>query len=141
MRICNHCGKLTAGRPLFCNHCGRSFSVKFCPRLHPNSRDAEACSQCGSRELSIPQDRLPIRFRALMLFLSIIPGLALKLLFHFFISDISFFNSSIIPTTYLFPCFTALPSPLLGLSGCSFRCFCSACAAAAGPGNNRNTWY
>jgi uncharacterized membrane protein YvbJ len=122
MRICNHCGKLTAGRPLFCNHCGRSFSVKFCPRLHPNSRDAEACSQCGSRELSIPQDRLPIRFRALMLFLSIIPGLALiaiSLLYigYFFLQLIHNPDNLLVPMLYglalAFAWFIWLQLPLL----------------------------
>jgi hypothetical protein len=46
---------MTPGTPLFCNHCGRSFDVKLCPRLHPNPRIAEVCSQCGSRDLSTPQ--------------------------------------------------------------------------------------
>ena len=78
MRICHHCGKLTfLAKPLFCNHCGRSFSVKLCPRLHQNPRNAEACSQCGSRELSIPHDRLPIWFKALTLFFGIVPGVGL----------------------------------------------------------------
>jgi hypothetical protein len=122
MRICNHCGKLTAGRPLFCNHCGRSFSVKFCPRLHPNSRDAEACSQCGSRELSIPHDRLPIRFRALMFFLGIIPGLALigiSLLYvgYFFLQLIHNPDSLLVPMLYglalAFAWFIWLQLPLL----------------------------
>lgn len=29
--------------------------MKLCPRLHENPRNAEVCSQCGSRELSTPQ--------------------------------------------------------------------------------------
>ena len=34
--------------------------MKLCPRLHVNPRTAEACSQCGIRDLSIPQPRIPI---------------------------------------------------------------------------------
>lgn len=85
MRICYHCGRLTSGKPLFCNTCGRSFSVKLCPRLHPNPRTAEACAQCGSRELSIPQERLPLWFRPLMFLFGIVPGFALLLISIFYI--------------------------------------------------------
>lgn len=54
MRYCSNCKKLTAGRPPFCNHCGRSYGVRLCPRGHKNPRAAEACSTCGSMELSTP---------------------------------------------------------------------------------------
>ena len=60
MKYCFHCGRMTAGEPLFCNSCGRSYDVKLCPRHHPNPRSAEVCSQCGSRELSTPQPRVSI---------------------------------------------------------------------------------
>ena len=60
MKYCYACGHRTRGEPLFCNFCGRSYDVKLCPKLHVNSRSAEACSQCGSRDLSIPQPRIPI---------------------------------------------------------------------------------
>jgi hypothetical protein len=46
---------MTPGEPLFCNFCGRSYDGKLCPRLHPNTRVAQVCSQCGSQDLSIPQ--------------------------------------------------------------------------------------
>jgi hypothetical protein len=39
--------------------------VKLCPRLHRNPRYAEVCSQCGSRELSTPQPRVSVWWRAL----------------------------------------------------------------------------
>lgn len=58
MTYCFHCGRLTWGKPLFCNYCGRSFAGKLCPRLHVNPRNAKACSQCGSTELSTPQPKV-----------------------------------------------------------------------------------
>ena len=64
MKYCYHCGHMTAGEPLFCDHCGRSYDVKLCPRLHPNPRGAEVCSQCGSRELSTPQPKIPMSWQA-----------------------------------------------------------------------------
>lgn len=54
MRYCTNCKKLTAGRPPYCNFCGRSYTVKLCPKGHQNPRAANACSSCGSRELSTP---------------------------------------------------------------------------------------
>jgi hypothetical protein len=80
MRICYHCGRLTAGHPLFCTTCGRSYNAKLCPRLHPNSRAAEACSQCGSRDLSTPQERLPLWFVPLVFLAGMVPGAALLLI-------------------------------------------------------------
>src|SRR6266481_229697 len=80
MRICYHCGRVTSGRPLFCNWCGRSYSVRLCPRLHPNSRGAEACRMCGSRDLSTPHEKLPFWFRILLFLSGILPGLALFVL-------------------------------------------------------------
>src|SRR5690349_4041653 len=59
MKFCYHCGHLTPGEPIFCNSCGRSYNVKLCSRLHANPRSAEVCSQCGSRDLSTPQPRVP----------------------------------------------------------------------------------
>ena len=63
MKYCYQCGHMTAGEPLFCNSCGRSYDVKLCPHLHPNPRSAECCSQCGSRELSTPQPKIPMYLR------------------------------------------------------------------------------
>jgi hypothetical protein len=54
MRYCSNCKKLTSGKPPYCNHCGRSYGVRLCPRGHINPRAAEACSECGSMELSTP---------------------------------------------------------------------------------------
>jgi len=48
---------------LFCNFCGRSYDVKLCSKLHMNPRFAEACSHCGSRDLSVPQPKVPLAFR------------------------------------------------------------------------------
>lgn len=63
MKFCYECGRTTGGEPLFCNFCGRSYDVKLCPRLHANARFAEACSRCGSRDLSTPQPKVPFDFR------------------------------------------------------------------------------
>jgi len=80
MRYCYHCRRITAGQPLFCNYCGRSYDVKLCPRLHPNPRTAEVCSQCGSHELSTPQPRSPLWVRASMAALALLPGVFLLFL-------------------------------------------------------------
>ena len=74
MTYCYHCGRFTAGQPLFCQFCGRSFDVKLCPRLHPNPRYAEVCSQCGSRELSTPQPKVPLFWKAFAFALRIVSG-------------------------------------------------------------------
>jgi len=59
MKYCYNCNRITSGTPLFCNFCARSYNVKLCPRKHSNPRKAEACSQCGSRDLSTPQPKVP----------------------------------------------------------------------------------
>ena len=79
MRLCFSCHHITAGDPQFCNHCGRSYDLKLCSRLHPNSRAAEVCSQCGSRELSIPQRPAPWLFKVFLLLAAPLPGLILWL--------------------------------------------------------------
>lgn len=38
--------------------------MKLCPRLHLNPRYAACCSQCGSRDLSTPQPRVPLWWKA-----------------------------------------------------------------------------
>jgi RNA polymerase subunit RPABC4/transcription elongation factor Spt4 len=55
MRYCTSCHNLTAGTPLFCSTCGSTYDLRLCPRLHPNPRSAQICSQCGSRDLSQPE--------------------------------------------------------------------------------------
>jgi hypothetical protein len=79
MRYCYQCNKVTQGKPLFCNFCGRSYNVKLCPRLHPNGRNAQACSQCGSRDLSTPAPKAPIWIAIAVFFLSLVPGFLLLL--------------------------------------------------------------
>ena len=80
MKFCYACGHLTGGEPLFCNSCGRSYDVKLCPKLHVNPRNAEACSHCGSRDLSIPQPRVPVIWQVLALLVQLLSGLLLALL-------------------------------------------------------------
>ncbi|SRR5258707_9721028 len=77
MKYCYACGHRTGGEPLFCNSCGRSYAVKLCPKLHTNPRTAEACSQCGSRDLSIPQPRIPILWGFLAVLVQAVFGLLL----------------------------------------------------------------
>src|SRR5690349_6196588 len=77
MKYCYACGHRTGGEPLFCNFCGRSYDVKLCPKLHVNPRIAEACSQCGSRDLSIPQPTVPVLWRFLALLAQAVFGLLL----------------------------------------------------------------
>jgi hypothetical protein len=60
MKFCYQCGRVTADKPLFCTFCGRSYDVKLCPRLHANPRFADVCAQCGSRELTKPQPKVPL---------------------------------------------------------------------------------
>ena len=77
MKYCFNCNHLTPGESLYCNSCGRTYDVKLCPRRHANPRTAEACSQCGSRDLSTPQPRRPGWAPALGFLLSAVPGILL----------------------------------------------------------------
>jgi RNA polymerase subunit RPABC4/transcription elongation factor Spt4 len=77
MRYCNQCHRVTTGDPLFCNFCGRSYDVKLCPHRHPNPRNAEICSECGSRDLSTPHPRVSLWLSALLVLLSALPGILL----------------------------------------------------------------
>src|SRR5581483_10332477 len=79
MRYCNQCHRITAGEPLFCNFCGRSYDLKLCPHRHPNPRTAEVCSQCGSRDLSVPHPRVPVWLTIVLTILSGLPGVVLWL--------------------------------------------------------------
>src|SRR5690242_1556016 len=63
MRFCNRCRKLTTGNPLFCTFCGSTYDVKLCARMHPNPRHAVVCPQCGSRDMTTPQPRIPVLLR------------------------------------------------------------------------------
>lgn len=74
MKFCFNCNRITPGEPLFCNFCGRSYDMKLCPRRHANPRTAEACSQCGSRDLSTPQPRRPPWAPLVGLALWVVPG-------------------------------------------------------------------
>lgn len=80
MKYCYNCNRVTIGEPLFCNFCGRSYNIKLCPKLHVNPRYAEACSHCGSRELSTPQPKVPFWATILLFVLTLFPGLFLTIL-------------------------------------------------------------
>lgn len=77
MKFCNKCHRATAGKPTFCNFCGGSYDVRLCPRHHINPRSAVACSQCGNRDLSEPQPKIPLLLRPLFALTGVMPGLVL----------------------------------------------------------------
>jgi len=77
MKYCYQCGYITQGEPAYCNSCGRSYDVRLCPRQHQNPRGAECCSQCGSRELSTPQPKIPMTWRLLAILIQLGLGLLL----------------------------------------------------------------
>jgi hypothetical protein len=85
MKYCYECNKITHGEPLFCNFCGRSYNVKLCPRLHKNPRSAQACSECGNRDLSVPAPKAPAWIALAAFALSLVPGLILLLVSVLFI--------------------------------------------------------
>jgi len=80
MKFCMNCRRTTSGKPMFCNFCGASYNIKVCPRHHINPRSAEACSQCGSRDLSQPQPKVPLLLKPLFALLGISPGILLLVL-------------------------------------------------------------
>ena len=80
MKYCYQCGRITAGEPFYCSSCGRSYDVKLCPKLHVNSRTAEVCSQCGSRDLSTPQPKVSWWWKALNIVIRVTVGAFLAVL-------------------------------------------------------------
>jgi RNA polymerase subunit RPABC4/transcription elongation factor Spt4 len=80
MRYCHNCHRITAGKPLFCSNCGCTYRIKLCPRLHINPRAAQICSQCGSRDLSTPQPKVPFALRPFVFLLDAGPGVLILIL-------------------------------------------------------------
>src|SRR5262245_27179536 len=54
MKYCHTCRRFRKASTKFCGDCGRSFNVRYCPRLHANSRSTDYCEHCGSSDLSTP---------------------------------------------------------------------------------------
>ena len=77
MRYCNQCHRITTGEPMFCNFCGSSYDVRLCPSRHINPRNADVCSQCGSRDFSRPAPRVAFWVVPLLWLLSLFPGVLL----------------------------------------------------------------
>lgn len=77
MKYCHSCHRTTPGKPPYCGFCASSFNVRLCPRHHISPRSAQACSQCGSRDLSTPQPKVPLLLRPLLFLLSLTPGIIL----------------------------------------------------------------
>jgi len=74
MRYCNHCKRLSSGKPTFCPYCGRSYEVRICKRCrHVSSQQVLFCQNCGSQELSEIAGDAPFWFTIL------------KILFWFFV--------------------------------------------------------
>ena len=77
MKLCFSCGRVTAGTPSYCHNCGKTYNVKLCSRGHINPRSANVCSQCGSREMSTPQRKIPFLLKPLIFLLSHFVGIIL----------------------------------------------------------------
>src|SRR5258708_24482858 len=77
MKLCFSCGKVTTGTPAYCHYCGKTYNVRLCSRGHINPRSANVCSQCGSKELSTPQRKIPFLLKPLIFLLSHLTGLVL----------------------------------------------------------------
>ncbi len=79
-KYCYGCNRTTIGEPLYCNFCGRTYDVKVCPRKHLNPRYAGACSQCGSKDLSTPQPKIPWWAPIVGFIVEAVPGTLLAIL-------------------------------------------------------------
>lgn len=77
MKFCVACGAITPGEPHYCQKCGCTYDVKLCPRQHANPRGAEVCAQCGSKDMSKPQPRVPAILRLLAIMTRLVLGLLL----------------------------------------------------------------
>ncbi len=85
MRYCYHCHRMTSGDPLFCGFCARTYDAKLCPRRHRNPVTVEVCSECGSRDLSLPQPRGPWWLNLFLRSLILLAGLVLLIATLFFL--------------------------------------------------------
>lgn len=77
MKLCFSCGRVTAGTPSYCHYCGKTYNVRLCSRGHTNPRSANVCSQCGSKEMSTPQRKIPFLLKPLIFLLSHLVGIVL----------------------------------------------------------------
>ena len=102
-------------------------NFKLCPHRHSNPRNAEICSQCGSRELSTPHPRIRMWLAPLVALLLARPGIALLGVTLLFL--IGFINALVSSPQLLFQ-FTLVGLMLaflwyllvsLGISICAFR--------------------
>jgi RNA polymerase subunit RPABC4/transcription elongation factor Spt4 len=79
MKLCFSCRRVTPGTPSYCHYCGKTYNVRLCSRGHINPRSANVCSQCGSKELSTPQRKIPFLLKPLIFLLSHLAGIILLL--------------------------------------------------------------
>ena len=83
MKYCYTCSRYFTDEFLFCTQCGRSFGVRYCRNgLHLNSTASEYCRECGSSDLSTPdeepQDSMPLK---VLIFAAALLGLVLAVTF------------------------------------------------------------
>jgi RNA polymerase subunit RPABC4/transcription elongation factor Spt4 len=53
MKYCNHCKRLSVGKPVYCPYCGKTYEVRVCNRCRRlNLKQNLFCLYCGSQELS-----------------------------------------------------------------------------------------
>jgi antibiotic biosynthesis monooxygenase (ABM) superfamily enzyme len=88
MKYCYACGTVTSGKPFYCSLCGCSYDVKLCPRRHASPRFVEVCSQCGSRDLSTPQPRVPFSWKALAAVLRVLLSALFALVILAFVLEV-----------------------------------------------------
>lgn len=134
MKYCNECHKLTTGNPLFCTHCGSSYAVKLCSRMHPNPTFAQVCSECGTRDLSRPQPKIPILVQPFVWLLQILPRLLGAVLIIGFLAWTAhrvFTSPNFLPgvvgmmlaTTFMYFLWRMLPPWLTGILQWNLRVF------------------
>ena len=85
MKHCYTCSRFFTDEYQFCTGCGRSFGVRYCRSgLHLNSAASEYCRECGSSDLSTP-DEEPPDSKSVKVFIvaTALAGLALAVTFVF----------------------------------------------------------
>ena len=85
MKYCYTCSRYFTDEFLFCTQCGRSFGVRYCRNgLHLNSTGSEYCRECGSSDLSTPDDEPPDSMSLkVLIIVGALVGLALAVIFVF----------------------------------------------------------
>lgn len=74
MNLCRSCRRLSPHGSRFCGQCGRSFGCRVCPKGHASPPYSNACTACGSTDLSVSVKYRTLRPPTLLLsaFLSLV---------------------------------------------------------------------